>query len=331
MGQRAKREPEPLTTAQEAAVARARAIVGHEIGAPLRGPVPANEAMAHHWARAIGDHNPAYLDPDVAATTVHEGVISPPAMLGVWTMDSPRGAGGPRDKAMRALDEAGFTSVVATNYTHEYLRQVRPGDRIAEERSIESMSELKATGLGDGFFVTTRYDYRDADGELVGIGRMKLLKFRPRAKAPATKAKPDVASMPRMEPAMNRDNAEFWEGVDAGELRIQRCTACQTLRHPWAPMCPGCQGTDWDTVAAGGTGVIHSHVVHHHPPLPGLTLPHTILLVQLDEGVRVVSHLSEAARDVPVAIGDRVRLVLETVPGDRVLPLFAPDAVGAPA
>ncbi len=62
-----------------------------------------------------------------------------------------------QSRLLNLLDEAGFTSVVATNCEQEYLRELRarrPPDR--RPRFIERCREEKATGLGVGHFVTTR-------------------------------------------------------------------------------------------------------------------------------------------------------------------------------
>lgn len=92
-------------------------------------------------------------------------------------------------------------------------------------------------------------------------------------------------------PTMNQDSAFFWEGVDKGELRIQRCASCQRLRHPPRPMCPSCRSLDWDWVASSGRGEVYSFVVHHHPPVYGYETPFAIALVQLEEGTRIVGNV----------------------------------------
>ena len=61
-----------------------------------------------------------------------------------------------QSRLMNLLDDAGFTSVVATNTEQEYLRELVPGDHLTTTAFIESVSEEKATGLGVGHFVTTR-------------------------------------------------------------------------------------------------------------------------------------------------------------------------------
>ncbi len=311
-------------------VAQARQWVGDVVGDPLHGPDPVNVPMVRHFCEAIGDQNPAYLDDEVAAETRHKGLIAPPAMLGVWTMGTPRNAGGPRDQVLRRLDAAGYTSVVATDYSHEYLVPTRPGDRIHELRSVEALVGPKRTGLGEGFFVTSRYDYRTEDGTLVGIGRMRLLKFRPPSASSEGGTSPARPRPRRPRPVVGRDNRFFWDGVAAGELRIQRCAACQVLRHPPGPMCPTCRSTDWDWVVASGRGTVYSHAVHHHPPLPGVELPHAVVLVELEEGVRVVSEVSGMShRDVHV--GMAVELVWKQVdPDDEPDPLVVPAFAPAP-
>lgn len=298
-------------------VARVRAIVAEGAGQRLSAPDPVNAPMIGHWARAIGDRNPAHLAEDVAAATPHAGTIAPPAMLGVWTMDTPRKDGGPRDRAMAVLEEAGFSSVVATDYEQEHLRQLRPGDHVHERRAIEAISDRKETALGTGYFVTVRYDYEDDDGQPVGTARMRLLKFRPSRRSDV---RPDPAGLPRPRPAINRDTQHVWDGFAVGEIRLQRCASCSQLRHPPGPMCPACGSTAWEVVLAAGTGTVASVVVHHHPPLPGFALPHTVVLVELDEGPRLISHLA-ADEAGPLAIGDRVRLTCEPVADDLVLPL----------
>ena len=304
-------------TDSAALLEQARACVGTEPG-PLRvGRDPVNAAMVHHWCQALEDHNPAYLDESYAAGT-RGHLIAPPAMLQTWTMDAPRDPSGTasNDQVMRLLDEAGYTSVVAVNYEHEYLRELRHGERISVRSIAEDLSGEKMTALGPGVFTTIKHEYLTDDGEVIGIGRMRLLKFKPPAPTP------DVGARPQ--PAVGRDNAFFWEGVEAGELRLQTCNACGSLRHPPQPLCASCGSSDQGYVVSTGRGVVYSHVTHHYPPLPGVERPHTVLLVELEEGVRLVS---EWAADVEVdslQIGQPVQVAFTKVPGGALRPTFRP-------
>ena len=299
-------------------LAQARALIGTAPG-PLRvGRDPVNLPMVHHWCQALDDRNPAYLDEDFAART-RGHLIAPPGMLQTWTMDAPRDpdALGPNDQVVKLLDQAGYTSVVAVNYEHEYLRELQHGERISVRSMAEDLSEEKKTALGPGVFTTVKHEYLTDEGEVVGIGRMRLLKFKPPAKAPEIGVRPA--------PPVGRDNAYFWEGVEAGELRIQKCNACGVLRHPPAPLCDRCGSSDLGHVVASGRGVVYSHVTHHYPRLPGVELPHTVLLVELEEGVRLVSELSgSGTAPGPVRIGMPVQVAFTEVPGGGLRPTFRP-------
>jgi uncharacterized OB-fold protein len=293
----------------------ARSFLGGEPG-PLRvGRDPVNLPMIHHWCQALDDQNPAYLDEEFAAKT-RGHLIAPPAMLQTWTMDAPRVTTGSNDEVMKRLDEAGYTSVVAVNYEHEYLRELQLGERISVRSSAEDLSEEKKTALGPGVFTTVKHEYVTDDGEVIGIGRMRLLKFKPPA------PKPEVGERPQ--PAIGRDNAFFWEGVEAGELRIQKCNTCGFVNHPPQPLCASCSSSDQGWVVSSGKGSVYSHVTHHYPPLPGVERPHTVLLVELEEGVRLVSEWAEGKKPEETTIGMPVTVAFTKVPGGALRPTFQP-------
>lgn len=132
----------------------------------------------------------------------------------------------------------------------------------------------------------------------------------------------------RPRPARTQDNAFFWEGVEAGELRIQRCAGCEALRHPPAPMCPDCHSLDFDHVVASGRGEIYSYAVAHHPPIPPFDYPNAIVLVELEEGTRLVSNLVGVDPDA-LRIGEPVQVEFTRVDEELVLPLFRPRPSGS--
>ncbi|MBK5306999.1 MAG: OB-fold domain-containing protein [Frankiaceae bacterium] len=305
----------PLVGEAARLVEEARSFLGRTPGPTRVARDPVNLPMVHHWSQALGDRNPAYLDPD-GSSRGH--LVAPPGMLQTWIMDAPRdpSAPSPSDEVMRRLDAAGYTSVVAVNYEHEYVRELLHGELVSVRTYAEDLSQEKQTALGPGYFTTTVYEYL-VGAEVVGIGRMRILKFKPPVKA-------DVGE--RVRPAVGRDNAFFWEGVEARQLRIQKCGGCGVLRHPPAPLCARCGSTEQGYVVAVGRGVVYSHVTHHYPPLPGVETPHTALLVELEEGVRIISELAADADPADVRIGLPVELVFQKVPGGQLLPAFRPVA-----
>ena len=126
-----------------------------------------------------------------------------------------------------------------------------------------------------------------------------------------------------MRPPLAHDNAWWWEGITRGELLIQQCSACGTLRHPPRPMCGRCQSITWGSIAAKGRGQVYSFTVLHHPQFPGYEYPLVCGLIELEEGTRLVSNVVGCAPD-EVRIGMPVRLSIEAVDGGMKLPLFRP-------
>jgi uncharacterized protein len=320
---------------------------------PRPAPDPVNLPMIRHWVQAMGDTNPVYTDADAAARSVHGGLVAPPAMTQVWTMrglppadgedsagrEGPAGREEPADPLglmSAALDEAGFTSVVATNSEQEYYRYLRLGEHVTVRSSLEEVTGPKRTALGEGWFVTTRSTWY-VGAEAVASMKFRILKFRPAA-PPERAERPEpgasVLRLVRPEPAadaadvlrpvVSPDTAFFWEGTARHELRIQRCGGCGTLRHPPGPMCPVCGFARPKFQVAAGTGEVYSYVVHHHPPVPGRSLPIVIVLVQLTEGVRMVGELLGTDPE-RVRVGLPVRVTFVEVDDELTLPAWQED------
>jgi uncharacterized OB-fold protein len=291
--------------------------------APRAARDPVNLPMIRNWLEAIDPWTPAGPEPDTA----------PPAMIQAWTMPGLHGTrtgDDPLGLINQVLDDAGYTSVVATNCDQAYVRYLKLGEQLTVRGRLLDVTGPKRTALGEGWFVTTRSSWFSAD-DLVATMDFRVLKFRPRTSpttpaSPTTTASPTTLASPSspMRPLVTPDTAFFWAGTAAGELRIQRCPGCGALRHPPGPMCPAC-GTPGDGgyVVAAGTGEVFSYVVHHHPPVPGKKLPMVVALVQLPEGVRMVGEMPGVVPD-RVRIGLPVRVAFARVDDDLVLPAWRP-------
>src|SRR5262249_20328273 len=177
---------EGVMTGNEAAIRQAAArIAALGESGPRAAPDPVNLPMIRHWVQAMGDANPVYTDAGAAARSAHGGLVAPPAMTQVWTMRGLRPADGedsgdPLGLMSAALDEAGFTSVVATNSEQEYYRYLRPGEQVTVRSALEDVSGPKQTALGEGWFVTTRSTWY-VGTEVVASMMFRILRFRPRA------------------------------------------------------------------------------------------------------------------------------------------------------
>jgi uncharacterized OB-fold protein len=119
-------------------------------------------------------------------------------------------------------------------------------------------------------------------------------------------------------PIADQDTQPFWDGCRRGELLIQRCGACGKWLWQPRPVCSSCQTPDPTWTPVSGDGAIASWTVMRPPTLPAFAamVPFVVLLVALDEGVRLLGYLVDDAGRVcqtdgsaeGVAIGRRVRL-----------------------
>ncbi len=109
----------------------------------------------------------------------------------------------------------------------------------------------------------------------------------------------------------------FWAGCAAGELRYQRCHACAAVQFHPRPFCMTCGGTpDWAVSRGFGTVYAATRVARAPTPDFAALAPYDILLVDLDEGFRVMAHGTPG-----LAIGDRVKISFHRH-DDRALPRF---------
>jgi uncharacterized OB-fold protein/acyl dehydratase len=290
-----------------------------------------NQAMIRHWVHAMGDKNPIYTDAEAAAASVHGEVIAPPVMLQAWVMrgleSRPARGGSKQDELMNLLDGAGFSSVVATNCEQEYDRMLHLGDHLRTRNVIDSISEEKHTALGIGHFVTTRVEYETLDGESVGRQLFRILKFKPgtgKGAPPAPAPEADEKPTPkRPRPALTLDNKWWFDAAKDHRLMIQRCSQCQTLRHPPRPRCDKCGSYEWNALEASGKGTVYSFVVAHYPQVPAFDYPLPIGLIDLEEGTRIVADLVDVAPE-DVKVGMAVEVVWQEHDEDLTLPGFRP-------
>jgi uncharacterized OB-fold protein len=301
-------------------MAQAQQLIDRGETAPRSARDPVNQPQVHTWLEAIGDRNPIYRDTP-EADELHGGPVAPPAMTQVWTMRGLGSPGGhldgdgsvqdPLHMMMGVMDQAGYTSVLGTNCDQTYDRYLRPGEQVSVTTRLESVVGPKQTGVGEGYFVTSRSTWR-VDDEQVATMLFRVLKYRPRNPGP---------SIGPVRPVRNRDTNFFWEGTAAGELRIQSCNACGLLRHPPGPLCPSCHAADRGYVVSSGRGRVYSFVTHHAPQVPGKQLPLLLAVVELEEGVRMVGEVRGAAEG-EVDVGTPVQVDFERIDDELTLPVW---------
>ncbi|MGB3071311.1 MAG: OB-fold domain-containing protein [Ottowia sp.] len=137
---------------------------------------------------------------------------------------------------------------------------------------------------------------------------------------------PRADLMTRPLPSPDPDSQAYWAGLRKGVLLLQQCRACGSLNAYHQAFCRDCSSTDFDLMASCGLGTVHSFSVVHRAPGPAFKqdVPYAVLLVELDEGPRVVSRLVGADPSV-LGFDMQVQLICTPVSDEISLPCFKPN------
>ncbi|MBE0415430.1 MAG: Zn-ribbon domain-containing OB-fold protein [Dehalococcoidia bacterium] len=124
-------------------------------------------------------------------------------------------------------------------------------------------------------------------------------------------------------PQITAETREFWEGCKRHELLIQRCKDCGVYRHYPRLMCPKCGSWNVEWVKVGGRGKVYTWTVAVQPFHPGFfeDVPYAVVIVELEEGVRMVSNIVDCAPE-EIYIGMPVEVVFDDVTEEVTLPRF---------
>lgn len=134
---------------------------------------------------------------------------------------------------------------------------------------------------------------------------------------------------PRPQP--DPSTAPFWDACRSHRLVIQQCTKCGKTRFPPTAYCPQCHAKEHEWIESRGRGRVYSWIVVEHP-IPADVyrgdVPYVVALIDLDEGVRIVSNVVECdpyavTADMPVQVR------FDDVSDDLTLPRFTPVSGGS--
>lgn len=126
-------------------------------------------------------------------------------------------------------------------------------------------------------------------------------------------------------PALTKVNAEFWAGTQAGELRLQRCLQCGTVRYPPGSHCPGCLSREHAWATMSGLGRVWSWTVFWQQYFGAFKddIPYVVALVELDEGPLLTTTVVGIDLE-DLRCDQRVRVAFRPATEERCLPVFEP-------
>jgi uncharacterized OB-fold protein len=123
-----------------------------------------------------------------------------------------------------------------------------------------------------------------------------------------------------MMPPLDADLATFWDGTREQQLLLPHCRSCSSVFWYPRPTCPRCLSADLEWTPSSGRGEVYAVSV-----MARSEDPYAVVLVDLDDGVRLMSNMVETdAADVRV--GQRVELTWEALEDGRNLWLFRPGS-----
>ena len=132
----------------------------------------------------------------------------------------------------------------------------------------------------------------------------------------------EKAQPKRFEPPVGEASERFWEATKDQRFLIQWCDACaKTIFYP-REVCPTCLSSDsLDWRQAKGTGTIYAASVQEKPanPLMADRVPYVVALVELDEGIRIMSNVINC-EPYDATVGKSVQLTWEPLSDGRHLP-----------
>lgn len=126
-------------------------------------------------------------------------------------------------------------------------------------------------------------------------------------------------------PTPDRDSQPWWDALAAGELRLQRCSACGALRWPARAICNRCRSFEAAWEKQDGAGTVASWVRTHQAFSPALreAVPYVVVQVRLDAQEDLLLIGGWLAEREPVS-GEAVALEIVEGADGYALPCWRP-------
>ncbi|HWL30050.1 MAG TPA: OB-fold domain-containing protein [Burkholderiaceae bacterium] len=137
--------------------------------------------------------------------------------------------------------------------------------------------------------------------------------------------------MLKPQPRVNALSKPFWDGVNEGRIRLQRCTAPGCGHAVFYPRvcCPYCRQAGLEWFDATGRGRVLSHTTIHRAHHDGFNpeLPYVFAAVELEEGVILYGQLMDAPVESQSLLGRQVAARFAPHGPGRQIVMFQLDEV----
>ena len=137
------------------------------------GDFPVERGYIWTSAASVENGNPLFWD-DAVADELTGGPIAPPTMLSTWFRPHHWAPGRttqalPLQVHFDMKERFELPEAVMSDNSLTFYEPVRPGDVLSTRQVLRSVSDEKTTKLGTGRFWDIDVEYRNQNGDLVGV------------------------------------------------------------------------------------------------------------------------------------------------------------------
>lgn len=128
-------------------------------------------------------------------------------------------------------------------------------------------------------------------------------------------------------PVPSSFSTPYWEGCAQDELRYLRCSNCRLAIADAARICWRCHSRELGWEESQGRGRLYSWTIVWRPQTPVFAVPYSVAIVELDEGIFVVSSVIGCDPE-DLAEGMALAVEFHPISDTMKLPYFRPVAGG---
>ena len=128
----------------------------------------------------------------------------------------------------------------------------------------------------------------------------------------------------KIQPRPTAVSEPYWQGCRDKELGLQFCTSCN--KHQFYPriVCSKCGSSELEWQKASGQGTIASFTVVRRGVSESYTAPYVVALIDLAEGVRMMSQvLTSNPDDGRLRVGAKVAVSFVAWSTEMMVPVFS--------
>lgn len=126
-------------------------------------------------------------------------------------------------------------------------------------------------------------------------------------------------------PTPSKWSQPFWDAARKHKLILKKCKKCGNIDHPPYLYCTECASEESEWIEASGKGKLYTYAINvYMVPFPFWDdMPYVVALIELDEGVTMISNIVECNHD-ELKKGMRLEVVFHDVNDRITLPRWRP-------